>query len=96
MKAQLLANKPVNFVSLTDNFMILQMFKTFKTLFLNIPQQLSWLPSFTHYRDFRETGPGFKKQAAEIRPKSQPGLVRHFPHTVKNDIAICNQLYRAL
>ena len=46
------------------------MFKTFKTLFLNIPQQLSWLRSFTHYRDFRETGPGFKKQAAEIRPKA--------------------------
>ena len=55
-----------------------------------MPQQLSWLRSFTHYRDFQETGPGFKKQAAEIRPKSQPGLVRHFPHTVKNDIAICN------
>ena len=73
--------------------MILWMFETFKTLFLNIPQQLSWL--LKALSGLSRNGPWIKKkrrkkQVAEIRPKSQPGLVRHFPYTVKNDIAICN------
>ena len=78
--------------------MILWMFETFQTLFLNIPQQLSWL--LNALSELSRNGSLIKKkekkQVAEIRPKSQPGLVRHFPYTVKNDIAICNQLYRTL